>query len=172
MSTSSVKPGISYLDSLLKNNYDLKTPFKGGSKRKEKKLLDASQNICVIDIGKKKEVHNCLLCHNDYLRDEDELKTVYYKITKQQPPEGTIFFGRRYVKTKHEESICRRCANHLISCQICGEKFNHRSTTYGYYDSNLKKQVDVCLQCYSYEACASCGYLGGASPCRWCRHDM
>lgn len=54
-------------------------------------------------------------------------------------------------------------------CTICCKEFEIDNIRYGYRDLNLKMQVYVCKTCYDYEACSNCGYLGGASPCKWCR---
>lgn len=80
------------------------------------------------------------------------------------------------VANEFEEFMCPECEidydNGVSTCNICGKKFETEKMTYAYSTPELKKQVLVCGTCYDCEACSGCGYLAGASPCRWCQHDM
>lgn len=154
-----VKPKISYMDALLKNN-----------KLKNNELKKPTNDIFKVK-QKKKSIQECPLCKNKYIFTNN-LKTVYHKITKQQTPKKIKSSWHKFNKTKHKELICKQCAHNLIFCYICDKKFYHCSTTFGYNKPELKKLVNVCIKCYFLEACDYCGYLGGASPCRWFRSFM
>lgn len=95
----------------------------------------------------------------------------YIILTLLEKPKGVIWsFETKYSKDKKQDFLCLNCSSYnLINCSVCGNVFNINSTTSAYDDPELKKAVDVCLQCNMYEACGICGYLGGATPCRWCR---
>ena len=170
------KPKITYLSALLKNNIDLKKPFTFAptimTKRKENKKCFSNQitintvNNCENKIEKLRK-KLCYICKKTSCNSE---KTTFSNLSEKKPLEGEIWVGRKYESKKYEEYVCGKCVSKLIDCVICGDKFDNVSSTSGYNDPGLKKAVDVCLSCYSYEACYGCGYLGGASPCRWCRH--
>lgn len=117
-----------------------------------------------------KEV-TCCFCNESYKCEINTHYSIYYEMVKQIPPEGTVWFGNRYDKVERQRNVCLSCQNtNIINCNNCGELFNMASTVDAWNDPLLTKNVTVCVQCYSYEACTGCGYLGGASPCRWCRH--
>ena len=124
----------------------------------------------VIDIGSPECQKTCLMCGKDYLCDSDETRRVFYELSKKPYQDGFIFSsGTQYHETKNEMFMCRKCATSFASCEMCGKKFMYSSIRQAYDDPGLKKMSDVCLVCYEFEACSECGYLGGASPCRWCR---
>lgn len=98
------------------------------------------------------------------------------KLTK--PPQKTMYCStcHKKVYNEEEELMCYECEldydNGYSTCGICGDKFEIQKMISAYDTPDLKKHVLVCNQCYQCEACVGCGYLAGASPCRWCRHDM
>ena len=164
----------SYLEAFLKDNQNMTRQFVVSltimTKRKVRKKHDRNQmsiNICEYKIDKQ-----CYLCKEQYSCDKDEKKTSFCQIFKETPPEGEIWFGNRYKTKKFDEFICRQCIKRLITCIICGDIFDYNSITTAYNDPGLTKVVELCISCCNCEACSGCGYLAGASPCRWCRRDF
>jgi len=166
----SMNTQTSYLKAFLKGNSGLKSFGVSPTVMiKRKELKKQTRNQITV---KTCEKISCVICNSVYLFHKNQAKTTFYEIKEKKPPEGTMWFGRRYDTNEHVEFICKGCVKHLIPCIMCGKTFQQNSITTAYNDPGLQKTVDICLLCYSYEACSGCGYLAGASPCRWCRHEM
>ena len=166
---SMLKPGVSYLNAFVGGHNELKQMYMYFSQVEECPCKKQSTEHGVIDISKQELKKTCAMCKKNYRCEEDEIPRVFYEVKKIVPPKDTIFFGSRYNKVKSEMFFCRDCARSVDSCSMCGKKFLHNSLQIAYDDPILSKMTEVCLSCYNLEACAGCGYLGGASPCRWCR---
>lgn len=98
------------------------------------------------------EEAKCFLCH-----DEVESKIKFYDIINYKIIE----------KTKY---MCQNCKEHnIMKCVYCDKDYLSNGILYAYSDALLTNTVEICRQCFVYEGCDSCGYLAGASPCRYCR---
>jgi hypothetical protein len=119
----------------------------------------------------KKSIKYCTKCNHPCILEQNDGSVYEYKIlTIIKKSKEVISFGNNYLSEINKDFLCLNCSSYTaIKCSNCGDLFDINSTTSAYDDYRLKKPVDVCLQCYTYEACDTCGYLGGSSPCRWCR---
>ena len=111
--------------------------------------------------------NKCMLCNN-----LDTNFFTYYKIqqVKQVNEQNFCITPIIYNKIKKEFFLCLYCStNTVFCCGCCGDNFDVSSTVTAYTDINLNNEIIVCTTCYNYEACTQCRYLGGASPCRFCR---
>lgn len=133
--------------------------------------VNPGKNIKTTPLNRKTNIKHCEECKYPCILEQNDGGVYKYIIlTLLEKPKGVFFFETKYSKDKKQDFLCLNCSSYnLINCSICGDVFNIKSTTSAYDDPELKKAVDVCLQCYMYEACGMCGYLGGATPCRWCR---
>jgi len=106
----------------------------------------------------------CFICKNKCFFK----KYFFYEIFTKKDT-NNIFLSNKYYKKKFEEVLCNSCKTCIVQCEMCDDKFLYSSVEEAYSDPKLKHNITVCLLCFSYEACSQCKYLGGSSPCRWCR---
>lgn len=112
--------------------------------------------------------NHCLICNDECDKDS---KTVYCEVTKHEQLEKTDF-SPIYEKTKHEEFICENCSRNLITCQICDGKFDHQFIQSVYVGIESNKQVNLCIICYSHNACDGCENLCFMTRCHSCQGQI
>jgi hypothetical protein len=79
-------------------------------------------------------------------------------------------YTKDYDYVLKQDFICLQCEElYLPRCVCCDKLFHIKSTLDAWDDAELTKSVIVCVKCYSNEACTLCRYLGGSSPCKYCR---
>ena len=133
------------------------------------KDINVDVNTKVMSTIKTKKLMQCTCCLNKYNIDINEPLLKYYKHVVQNPEDKTIYF-KKYDEVLKQEFVCLKCQQlYLNECNCCSKLFHIDSTVDGWEDSLLTINVIVCVKCFFNEACTSCRYLGGASPCRFCR---
>ena len=156
-----LKTGVSYLSAFLAEKNEFKQscndPFINERIDKKRK---------VTEITEIQDTQKCFMCEKNYQCDKNELPHIFYELSKKPEQEFVI---NQKTEIKHETFICQQCEKSIISCEMCGKKFLYYCVRQAFNDPKLKNVSVVCLTCFDLEACMVCGYLGGASPCRWCR---
>ena len=129
--------------------------------------INTCNNTCInISINKNNTINECTECKHPCNIEKKEGCVCKFNILTliDIPKEVT------YSKEENEKFLCLNCKIYnILNCSICGYLFNIKSITHAYNDHEFKQESNVCLQCYIYEACGICGYLGGSTPCIGCR---
>jgi hypothetical protein len=146
---------MSYIDTLLR------APKITEVNDTSKVMLDVN-----IPLKKNQKLSQCTFCLKKCSLDNQ----VYYYIRVYKNLQQIGYIKQEYDEVLKQDFVCFNCQHlYLIKCNVCDKLFHIDSTVNAWNNSDLTIRVNVCLTCFSNEACTSCHYLAGASPCRYCR---
>jgi hypothetical protein len=144
---------MSYIDALLREP-------------KITEINDTSKQVILNITLKKNKPTKCTFCLEKCSLDNQ----IYYYIRVYKNLQPIEYIKQDYDNVLKQDFVCFNCQHlHLIKCNVCDKLFHIDSTVHAWNNSKLTTSVNVCLTCFSNEACTSCRYLAGASPCRYCR---
>ena len=134
---------------------------------------DTSKQVMLdvnIPLKKNQQSTQCIFCLKKYYNYTNKPESYYIRVYKKLEKPQNGYIKQDYDEVLKQDFVCFDCQHlYLIKCNCCDKLFHINSTVDAWDNSALTIRVSVCLTCFSNEACTSCGYLGGASPCRYCR---
>ena len=160
----------SYRDALLsyKNIETLERPIQVNKSNNEKnKNIETLERPIQVNKSNNEKNKNieCYYCLNNIFNNLNKIPLLYFE-SIEEIENNT----KKYNNILKNIIICLKCQNiHMHKCLFCNNLFHINSIIDAWDDKLLTKCVKVCKQCFSYEACTQCKYLGGSNPCKWCR---